>query len=308
MKVTRYVGVVQLRPHLEQPDLFKIDLLERRRAIKERAFNSDDKARKILYLMDKPYEDNITTRLPKYPKEPLNLAEIDVPEWLMVTLKDETFLYYDSGSLDQERFLVFCTKSNNKLMENRNIFCDGTFSVAPKYLKQIYTIHVEYEGHSLPVVYAFLTRKAQALYTHFLSKIREKLNIFPSSFTSDFQIAFIKSVQSIFPGTPVNGCYFHFKQSMWPKIQELGLSVGYCKDQKVYNSLVMPQSLVYLPEDDVLKAFEEIKELKEIKDLYAAKIQAFYEYFEEYYVAKSETSRGRYNKKIVTKSDPLFPV
>ncbi|RNA00866.1 hypothetical protein BpHYR1_033903 [Brachionus plicatilis] len=50
--------------HLEQPDVTKFELLERRRLIKERAANSDDKAGKILSLVEKPHDDHVVVYLP----------------------------------------------------------------------------------------------------------------------------------------------------------------------------------------------------------------------------------------------------
>ncbi|CAF1117158.1 unnamed protein product [Brachionus calyciflorus] len=85
--------------HIDQPDLAKFELLERRRLIKERA--SNDKARKIVRLMEKPYDENVRILLPsynadrqviqraqkackpQYPKEPDSLSAIEIPDELM---------------------------------------------------------------------------------------------------------------------------------------------------------------------------------------------------------------------------------
>ncbi|RNA09464.1 hypothetical protein BpHYR1_042377, partial [Brachionus plicatilis] len=145
--------------------------------------------------------------------------------------------------------------------------------------------------HSLPVIYAFLTRKTQALYISFLRKIKECLEVFPKSINSDFELAFINACDKVFPGTPINGCYFHFKQSMWRKIQDVGLSEDYRADRKIRSTLLLLQCLAYLPEKDVVSAFDELKES-----------------VKKYYVAKTIIKRGRYNKKIIERDEPMFSI
>lgn len=103
----------------------------------------------------------------------------------------------------------------------------------------------------------------------------------------------------------VQGCYFHFKQSMWRKIQEVCLSVEYVKNTNVYKKLVMPQCLAYLPPEDVRDGFFLIKESFDISD---AKLKIFFDYFQNNYVVKEKEKRGRFNKKIIVYEDPLFDI
>ncbi|CAF1116019.1 unnamed protein product [Brachionus calyciflorus] len=128
--------------HIEQPDTVKIQNLERRRLLKEKAANSDDKPRKIISLLESPHDERVLINLPSYdadrqvikreqkkqkpvyPKSPDSLSEIDIPSWLTLTLKGENFLFYDSGSNDPDRFFIFCTTENLKLIENNDLFCD----------------------------------------------------------------------------------------------------------------------------------------------------------------------------------------
>ena len=41
-----------------------------------------------------------------------------IPDILQVTKNNENFLLYDSGTQDKERFLIFGTTQNLKLIEN----------------------------------------------------------------------------------------------------------------------------------------------------------------------------------------------
>ncbi|CAF1108978.1 unnamed protein product [Brachionus calyciflorus] len=130
--------------------------------------------------------------------------------------------------------------------------------------------------------------------------------VYPSSFSSDFERAFLNAVSSVFPESNLSCCFFHFKQSMWRNIQEFGLSIEYRTSHEMYQNLLMPQCLAYLPPDDVVSAFNELKEKIPIdKD---ERLKKFYVYFEETYVSKYTESRGRYNKKILLPTDPMFPI
>ncbi|RNA19503.1 hypothetical protein BpHYR1_017343 [Brachionus plicatilis] len=82
--------------------------------------------------------------LPSCPQEPKTLSEINFPDFLTKCLCDddqEKFLLYDSGKDDPDRFFIFSTLNDLKLLENSHCFADGTFSIAPKLFYQVYTIH-----------------------------------------------------------------------------------------------------------------------------------------------------------------------
>ncbi|RNA22243.1 hypothetical protein BpHYR1_020437 [Brachionus plicatilis] len=94
---------------------------------------------------------------------------------------------------------------------------------------------------------------------------------------------------------------------MWRKIQDVGLSEDYRADRKIRSTLLLPQCLAYLPKKDVVSAFDELKESVK-SEFTKSKVNEFYTYFEEYYVAKTIIKRGRYNKKIIERDEPMFAI
>ncbi|CAF1103843.1 unnamed protein product [Brachionus calyciflorus] len=92
---------------------------------------------------------------------------------------------------------------------------------------------------------------------------------------------------------------------MWKKIQELGLSVEYRSNREIYGALNLPQFLAYIPCEDVLSGFEEIKNHVNLKD---KRLKDFYDYFGANYFVVYEVKRGRYNKIIQVEKEPRFPV
>ena len=71
----------------------------------------------------------------------------------------------------------------------------------------------------------------------------------------DFEQGAIKSFAEEFPGIVVKGCYFHFTQSIWRKIQEIGLVTVYKEDKTIRNWLQKFKSLAFVPIDLVQTAF-----------------------------------------------------
>ncbi|CAF1084506.1 unnamed protein product [Brachionus calyciflorus] len=174
--------------HIDESDMEATStfyLKERRRMLKTKAALADEPPRKILN----------------------SVANFNYPVDVLANLP----------SFEADRLVITREKKklekNLKLIENNHIFCDGTFKVSPKLFSQLYTIHTLVEGCPLPVLFAFLPRKTQAIYEKLLSVIKDKISIYPKSVNVDFEQAFINASRNTFPGSIVNGCYFHFRKS-----------------------------------------------------------------------------------------------
>ena len=87
----------------------------------------------------------------------------DITESLKTTHGGEEFLYYDSGSHDPEKLLIFATPSYlGVLEESERWYCDGSFSTSPDVFYQVYTIHGEValtNTYIIPLVYALLPKQ-----------------------------------------------------------------------------------------------------------------------------------------------------
>ena len=49
----------------------------------------------------------------------------------------------------------------------------------------------------------------------------------PHEIMIDFELAATEALKSSFPAANIKGCFFHFAQANWRKIQNLGLAVEY---------------------------------------------------------------------------------
>jgi hypothetical protein len=67
----------------------------------------------------------------------------------------------------------------------------------------------------LPSVFVLLPNKTKEIYLRLFKKIlelRPELN--PISLMLDYEQATINAVKKVFPQTEINGCFFHFCQSI----------------------------------------------------------------------------------------------
>ena len=68
---------------------------------------------------------------------PTTLREIDIPQHLLVAIRNENFLLKDFGTADAKRMQVFGTKENLQLPNDHPYwFIDGMFNVSPELYVQ----------------------------------------------------------------------------------------------------------------------------------------------------------------------------
>jgi hypothetical protein len=150
-----------------------------------------------------------------------------------------------------------------------------------------------------------MTKKSEEFYRLLFSELSafaEQIDIqlMPSRIITDFELAPINASRCEFSSAINKGCYFHFCQSGWRKIQQHGLVVQYGND--IHFSLMIRHlfALAFLPASDIPSAFDVLKVSmpSEANDVV--------KWFEEYYVHGKVRSRLR-NGTIASRALPLFP-
>jgi hypothetical protein len=128
---------------------------------------------------------------------------------------------------------------------------------------QLYTIHAKVDGQIMPLAFGLLSKKSRRAYDHFFEGIRDaaeqrnlELNLL--TFRSDFERAAMDSAFVTYDLTSVEGCFFHFAQANWRKVQGLKLQTLYATDHEFSMNIRMLTALAFVPVDDVQAAFEEI--------------------------------------------------
>lgn len=230
---------------------------------------------------------------------PSCLAEIDVPEALRITTRNENFLLYDSGANDRYRILIFGTRANVEcLKNNENWFVDGTFSVAPNIFTQLFTIHALINNKVVPLIYVLMPSKREDIYFKNFSQLKEiESGLNPGSIMMDYEKAVINAARRSFVSVDIKGCLFHLNQSIWRKIQSEAQGViQYNEDENVRMALKCLMALSFVPECDVVASYRLLQgEVGVENDL----INVVFDYFEDVYIGRM---RGEATRA------PQFPI
>lgn len=188
-----------------------------------------------------------------------DLSDLVIPEEYTFTIKGKPFLIHDSQD-GKNRIIAFSTTKNLKLLKKCSIWLsDGTFKVVPVIFSQLYTLHGLYKGKVLPLVYFLLPNKKKKVYKSALNVIKNNIEDYePSEILIDFEPAFIKSFNKLFPSTRIKCCFFHFMQCLYRHVQECGLQNMYTNDVAFMTSIKMIASLTFVPVHDVLFAYDSL--------------------------------------------------
>ena len=94
----------------------------------------------------------------------------------------------------------------------------------------------------------------------------------------DFELAVLNAIDASFPDSSKKGCFFHFSQAIFTKMQSLGLQVRYRDDEDFAYKVRMLAVLAFVPEPDVINAFEAVSED------FPLDAQEVIDYFEDTYI------------------------
>lgn len=302
--------------------------------MKERAAATDAPPRRLIGEMMGNLTDETLTNLPQrsalrrtiqrkrkrddaFPPLPLNLEDIEIPEQFREVLVGGTqvrFLLHDTGDADNDaeeeenrlkRIILFGTDEMLRFMTaNSNWMADGTFKVAPQLFFQLYTIHVIKDNHVFPCLYALLAGKNRRTYEEMWRLIKMYApNLNPRICILDFELTAKSAIISAFPHIEVRGCFFHLCQSIWRKIQDLGLRVTYTDDEDTRLYCRMLGSLAFLSPEKITGHFEKLQEDMSERDM-DPRLGELYDYFEDNYVGRLR--RGRRRDANPTRAHPRF--
>lgn len=145
---------------------------------------------------------------------------------------------------------------------------DGTFATAPQNFRQIYSVlaHIG-NGESarfLPLVFFMLQSKSEKTYSAAFQllndfAVQNGAELDPEVIMTDYEKAAINAVESVFPESRTQGCFFHLCQNFYKRIQKYGLVSAYAKDKDVFMSFKMTEALAFVPPEDVPEAFQTLQ-------------------------------------------------
>ncbi|XP_025406892.1 uncharacterized protein LOC112680884 [Sipha flava] len=112
--------------------------------------------------------------------------------------------------------------------------------------------------------------------------------------------AAINTVKKVFPQTEINGCFFHFCQSIWRHIQNTGFAVKYHENSDFALNIKMLNALAYVPPESVITAFEDLLQTDFYKE-HETILTPLLDYFEDTWIGRISRNRQRRSPKFSIK-------
>ena len=210
-------------------------------------------------------------RRSRYPRLPDNLQDLqNIPELFSHVGADhgERFLLANTIS-EANRSIVFASHSGlGWLADYDDWHLDGTFKAAPRLFTQLFTLHVIRDRKAIPCLYCLLPSKTKLCYRGVFRALKdfcEEVHILlePNVITVDFEVALMSALSTEFAAASLHGCFFHFIQAVWRKIQFLGLSVPYQENAFTKTTCRQLMALPFLPEAELVNAFNFLEQVAE---------------------------------------------
>lgn len=234
--------------------------------------------KKILRGFDMTYfAKNISVKKRKfYPPVPSNKthADIDVPARYTTTYNEEPFLLwnhrYNVGGVPG-RIMMFGTPNYvANLLGQPRVFVDATFSVVPKPFKQLFTFQAFPCGEKtlVPFVYVLMSHKTKRSYVKLFNWLKtfamtNNLPINWQYITCDFESGLLPAIRDCLQidgglWVDIIGCYFHFCQAIYRKLNEVGLSKAYLSVPALKAFVRRLMALPFVPLEHVQQVYAEI--------------------------------------------------
>ena len=125
-------------------------------------------------------------------------------------------------------------KTDTKLIR-RNVLNGPT----PKPYDKNYNFFSVIGERKAPVCWALLKSKLQSQYEYIFQMLREKFfEVFwdffnPETIISYFKLCLMAAVSNVLPYTSNYGCYFHYTQAIYQKLQIMGFTQTYKKNEYI---------------------------------------------------------------------------
>ena len=168
----------------------------------------------------------------------------------------------------------------------------ATFGTTPEPYDQMFNIFGDYHGRVIPMVTALMTNRTIGHYRQVLQRIKRSVRRVtrhdwePTAVVMDFEQALLSAVETELPNTVAEGCYFHFNQSLWRHIQELGLAREYRHDERLQQLLRKVMSIGFLPTALVRNNFQLLRYTRQTRRLIRryAVLNDFFDYVYNPYI------------------------
>ena len=210
------------------------------------------------------------------PKIPLNAGEFSE------MLPGTTYAQHHKFTISlatQIAVIFYSEPMMNLLSEITDIQFDGTFYTVPVQFYQLWTIFVVVDRYTLPAIHCLMTSKSQELYATILDRIFSNLpNFKPTTVISDWESAPRNAFKTITPNINITGCWFHYTQRIWAKVQKLGLAESFRENNGISQFVRKLMAIPFLPASLISPTFLLIQ-LPDLPPTESMKLEKLVKYF-----------------------------
>ena len=182
----------------------------------------------------------------------------------------EDFLKTDIND-GESRHIIFATAEQLKRLANAvTWYVDGTFKIVKLPFVQMFSVHVFVKSGlytaQIPVAFVMMSGRTSPDY---VAVFKALLELVPQTKVERIVLDFEKAVWSAlygmmerneFPKVTIKGCFFHFTQAVFRRIQNLGMKTQYVRDLGTKDICRRMMSLPLLPHECVPGAFQQLKQ------------------------------------------------
>ncbi|KAF4523996.1 hypothetical protein B566_EDAN013838 [Ephemera danica] len=205
------------------------------------------------------------------------------------TEPSQTFYKGTLITRDVKAIFFASTDMLNKLANAKRVYIDGTFKTVPKkpVFKQLLTIHFKLGNHSFAAIWILMDRKTYLAYRWVFTFIKDVLcpGFNPESIMTDYEAALRKALAEIFATSTLLGCYFHYSQAIWRRVQILGLVVSVRNTTAVKKIVAMLMGLALLPSDQIEDGHSAVEQYARREGVYR-EVKALIKYCRSYWIEK----------------------
>ena len=129
-----------------------------------------------------------------------------------------------------------------------------------------------------------MTHKDEELYTAVVLKIKDLIpRLQLAKIMSDWERESRNAFKNVYPGTRTYGCWFHYSQAIWQKIQKCGLASSYLSNPElaVFVKKIMA---IPLPPCDLIHSTYSVLQIPALQQSDKLKLDAFLRYFKRYWL------------------------
>ncbi|CAF1310597.1 unnamed protein product, partial [Adineta ricciae] len=185
----------------------------------------------------------------------------DIPPGYQTTASGETFLICDKMVSRKKRMLIFSSpKQLQLLFDISMVFLDGTFYATPSFFDQIFTIH----GLNFSMYIRSAARSKKATYQELFQEVKSIAASMgqiwqPDQIMFDFETGLMPAVSAELPLCVHKGCFYHYSQCLYRRIQSTGLATAYSQDEALRSCCKKLMALPFLPISEVENAFYSLR-------------------------------------------------